>query len=316
MYDPQNARMLSADPILQDATSSQAYNKYSYCINNPLKYTDPSGYVFIKGKNNDWVIDYPGSKSTGQSWRDDPTVVKGSNGMPIGANGKEYSSFGDFGFNIDDGDNDYVNSKLPGLSTFLIQGYDHQGKYSSFTTTDKKLARIYNGPNFIDKVPNPWFMADVTEISNEAQSNGAGGALNNIANSLGIAMGVQQESLGYAVAQNYKSARNPWDFASLRKTQQTGRVTNTLGKVGNGLLTTTKALGVVAGVAQVGIKGFEIYEKGVENATVRDWSDIGVNTAGVVAAVFFASNPIGWAVGAAALGYSIATTIYDANTKP
>jgi len=51
MYDPQNARMLSADPILHDATSSQAYNKYSYCINNPLKYTDPSGYDFkIPGK--------------------------------------------------------------------------------------------------------------------------------------------------------------------------------------------------------------------------------------------------------------------------
>ncbi|MES2512661.1 MAG: RHS repeat-associated core domain-containing protein [Bacteroidota bacterium] len=46
MYDPQNARMLSADPVLHDATSSQAYNKYSYCINNPLKYTDPSGYDF------------------------------------------------------------------------------------------------------------------------------------------------------------------------------------------------------------------------------------------------------------------------------
>ncbi len=61
MYDPQNARMLSPDPVLHDATSSQAYNKYSYCINNPLKYTDPSGYDFsFSTKNSDWTINAPG----------------------------------------------------------------------------------------------------------------------------------------------------------------------------------------------------------------------------------------------------------------
>ena len=47
LYDPQNARMLSADPILNDATESQAYNKYSYANNNPLSYTDPSGYDYV-----------------------------------------------------------------------------------------------------------------------------------------------------------------------------------------------------------------------------------------------------------------------------
>ena len=43
LYDPQNARMLSPDPILQDPTNTQNHNKYSYALNNPLKYTDPSG---------------------------------------------------------------------------------------------------------------------------------------------------------------------------------------------------------------------------------------------------------------------------------
>lgn len=84
MYDPQNARMLSADPILHDASSSQAYNKYSYCINNPLKYTDPSGYDFsFSTKNADVTFN---SKFMGSS--------SGSGGdvdLSLNMNGQGYS---------------------------------------------------------------------------------------------------------------------------------------------------------------------------------------------------------------------------------
>jgi RHS repeat-associated protein len=43
MYDPILGRMLSPDPVLAQADNTQAYNKYSYVNNNPLKFTDPSG---------------------------------------------------------------------------------------------------------------------------------------------------------------------------------------------------------------------------------------------------------------------------------
>ncbi|MBX2959018.1 MAG: VCBS repeat-containing protein [Flavobacteriales bacterium] len=43
LYDPILGRMLSPDNYVQDATSTQGYNRYSYVINNPLKYTDPDG---------------------------------------------------------------------------------------------------------------------------------------------------------------------------------------------------------------------------------------------------------------------------------
>ncbi|OJW78508.1 MAG: hypothetical protein BGO69_00545 [Bacteroidetes bacterium 46-16] len=43
LYDPLTCRMYSPDPVLIDNTSSQQYNKYTYALNNPLKYTDPSG---------------------------------------------------------------------------------------------------------------------------------------------------------------------------------------------------------------------------------------------------------------------------------
>lgn len=49
IYDPILGRMLSPDRYIQDPTSSQSYNRYSYVWNNPLRYTDPSGDAVVAG---------------------------------------------------------------------------------------------------------------------------------------------------------------------------------------------------------------------------------------------------------------------------
>ena len=46
LFDPAIARFTQADPIIQEPLNSQNYNRYSYVMNNPLVYTDPSGYSF------------------------------------------------------------------------------------------------------------------------------------------------------------------------------------------------------------------------------------------------------------------------------
>lgn len=43
LYDPALGRFLSPDNYVQLPDFSQSFNRYSYCLNNPLKYTDPSG---------------------------------------------------------------------------------------------------------------------------------------------------------------------------------------------------------------------------------------------------------------------------------
>jgi hypothetical protein len=40
--------MLSPDPIVQEPYNAQNLNRYSYVLNNPLSYTDPSGLSFVK----------------------------------------------------------------------------------------------------------------------------------------------------------------------------------------------------------------------------------------------------------------------------
>lgn len=48
IYDPLTARFLSPDPFVQSPDNLQNLNRYSYVLNNPLSFTDPSGFFFKK----------------------------------------------------------------------------------------------------------------------------------------------------------------------------------------------------------------------------------------------------------------------------
>ena len=47
VYDPLQGRFLSPDNYIQLPDNPQNYNRYSYCLNNPLKYTDPDGESWL-----------------------------------------------------------------------------------------------------------------------------------------------------------------------------------------------------------------------------------------------------------------------------
>jgi RHS repeat-associated protein len=58
-YDTSIGRFISADIIVQKPGNPQCWNRYSYTLNNPLKYTDPSGYV----------VDCGGDKTLSAAWQ-------------------------------------------------------------------------------------------------------------------------------------------------------------------------------------------------------------------------------------------------------
>jgi len=90
MYDPVLGRFLGVDPIIQDAGNSQTLNGYSYCLNNPLRYIDPTGYMQVdellrlmsEGGYNHWNVE------TGYSNVSDADVIAdyvSSYGLPEGS---------------------------------------------------------------------------------------------------------------------------------------------------------------------------------------------------------------------------------------
>ena len=56
VYDPATGRFLSPDLYVQAPDFSQSYNRYSYCLNNPLIYTDPTGMMgrMFPGEKESW----------------------------------------------------------------------------------------------------------------------------------------------------------------------------------------------------------------------------------------------------------------------
>jgi RHS repeat-associated protein len=54
VYDPLIGRFMSADTFIQAPGNLQSYNRYAYVMNNPLAYTDPSGYFLKKLFKKKW----------------------------------------------------------------------------------------------------------------------------------------------------------------------------------------------------------------------------------------------------------------------
>ena len=128
-YDPLIGRFLSPDPYVQAPGNLQNFNRYSYCLNNPLKYTDPTG---------EWILTWGISKSgfsIGLNFAPYPfgcgINVDWSNGFSLGV-------YGEVGYR--------AGGTCLGTGIYADQGFSYNFKHNEWSTFASEGAYASFGP--------------------------------------------------------------------------------------------------------------------------------------------------------------------------
>jgi RHS repeat-associated protein len=93
IYDPLLGRFLTTDPLISDMGATQPWHPYAYVDNNPLRYTDPSGFLKCSAIKPDgrghWVCSTGGGGEGGSTGGGEYDLITGTpiNVHVKGANG-------------------------------------------------------------------------------------------------------------------------------------------------------------------------------------------------------------------------------------
>ena len=74
-YDPETGRFLNADGLLGANGDTLSYNLFAYCSNNPVNFSDPSGYGFWS-----WLTGLFGGKKSNEATSSSASAPSGSQG--------------------------------------------------------------------------------------------------------------------------------------------------------------------------------------------------------------------------------------------
>lgn len=326
LYDPYVGRMLSADRYVEDATSSLAYNRYSYVGNNPLKYTDPSGWVR-----------YSFARETHLS-REDMISGSSGSGMYMGnstwselTGGNMLTSWGTTmlsGIHYAPSQQYYINpltgsymfgNQVIDKKDYLIGMNKNTGYWSKSVVT-----KAYAVP---DKEATDGFGAVFVEqtdyyyntLDNATAQNGGGGdgGLGNWLSGFDIAAGAYSEyghnhtryKTTKGIEKNIYKANGQVRSA---RAAQFARASNLV-----------KGIAFVGSAVSTTYSGYKVYNQiqtgGLQNVNGWDATDAGVGLLGIGAtgAVYFGliSNPVGWSIGTGVLIYGGARFVYDLYNK-
>ena len=284
LYDPVIARFFSPDNFVQVPDFTQSYNRYSYCLNNPLQYVDPNGESFLAEFLYSVCnfLTLPARVTTeGVSWFNDH--INGN----VKADGYFHS---DYLFNAAPPHSiDYqnvINLQNPYTATFYepdmmtdADGTTYRteyywaavgsgGKYH-FNLGDEEIkGRVGNYHELIR-----WYTREVPVESDFSPSLFSTSSFSPEAivslNVFAMANGAKTNLIETAVRYNYKSANSWWSFQHLRPKQKAFRYNQTLGKTGVKYLKGYKGLGIGVAVLSAGMEAINYHSYYQQNGF--DW---------------------------------------------
>lgn len=163
LYDPALGRFMQPDNQVQYPDNIQTFNKYCYVANNPLKYTDPSGWGF--GNNG---VEFSDGLSAAYSNYGDYNSAQNNSGVPwasgLGSGGNSSGWFNGVG-----NSNQRYNSFLQTL-TPMMQGFKFERNYlylqvwTNNSAIEGKLSN--NLTTLITEIPNGYHLVKKATSNN------------------------------------------------------------------------------------------------------------------------------------------------------
>ncbi len=192
VYDPELGRFTSADPYIQAPFETNSFNRYSYVWNNPLKYTDPTGYKTFS----EWASD---------AWDSVTDFFSGGGSGSYTNNGNSDGHHANYGYTTYKNGNGFAPSRSVDISwgndLGFIQGWNSDKCVGSTCTDTFVEAFSFTGLGSV-VVGSYDAMHDISDTldlySNDKISAGAFGT--SVATSIGIAIVERKLKLGGEVA--------------------------------------------------------------------------------------------------------------------
>ena len=271
LYDPVIARFFSPDNFVQAPEFTQSYNRYSYCLNNPLQYTDPSGEEIFAP----WYRDIFGHVQ----WADFGDQIPLS-GTFLGFEGV-FTSDGEMRYYYADGR--ISNLKLPQVFIDWGNPADFTFSFSSFPMCGAGFYRIED--------PSGQTGSLSTNFRYVAPFNP--GYINGL-NAYGVANGAKTNLIEAAVRYKFSDNQMWHQFIWLDKAERALRYEKALGKTVDVYRKIASKTNVILGVASVSISfynGCAYYRNGGQDWQV--YAKIGLDIA--MTGIGFL-GPVGFAI--------------------
>jgi len=331
--DESTGRFLSPDPVVQAPENTQNYNRYSYALNNPLKYTDPSGMSYAPHPDderlyvNDLMAVYHGRNSGNMNlhaynqWMYD--MMDANSQWQYMGQQRFDNMYGVGAFSAMSSLHNFRNA-LNNSSYYHFTGAAAKSLFGMMKSAHKDGFNLY-GVQAFGRLTIVSSLGDIG--STEFGQNGAIGFSNPTASAFMSAVEATngEGNLSYTSVPDWVNKTNTgvgaFMIANTTKEQLISYAARTgdIGKTRAKYLKVVKGTGVAGSVFGMGVSGYNIYndysQGGIEAVNGWDVTDFGVGAVGLgvsgLATFGLVSNPIGWGVAIGTGIYFGGRLIYD-----